>query len=183
MADSSKTAVRIARTVDWLSGLCARLSMALVVIICALLAYEVIARYLFLAPTIWTQDVAVTMQIWLVYMSMAYVLRYRELIRITAVTDHLGPRFRAVLESFSLLIIAAFSLMATIHGWKVVEDSIRLGRRQPTMLEMPNWIAELPVLLGFALLGLQALIELARLWTGATTVPTGAGGHPQGDRA
>lgn len=149
--------------VDRAAGLCAVLGDILVVLIALMLFLEVAARYIFNAPTIWTQDVAVALQVWFTYLGMAYVLRQRQLIRITAVLVLLGPGARKLLEGFTLLVIAAFSIMAVVYGWDVVADSIRLGRRQPTMLEMPNWIAELPVVLGFALLAVQAVADLIRL--------------------
>lgn len=149
--------------VDRLAELLARLGDVLVVIIALMLFGEVVARYLFRAPTIWTQDIAITLQIWFTYLGMAYVLRQRQLIRITAIIALLGPRMRQVAEGFALSVILLFSLVATVYGWDVVSESIRSGRRQPTILELPNWIAELPVIVGFALLGLQSLAELIRL--------------------
>lgn len=149
--------------VDRVTGACVVLGDVMVMSIAVMLSFEVAARYIFNAPTIWTQDVAVALQVWFTYLGMAYVLRQRQLIRITAVLVRLGPGARRLLEGFSLLIIAAFSIMAVIYGWDVVADSFRLGRRQPTMLQMPNWIAELPVVLGFALLAIQATADLIRL--------------------
>lgn len=149
--------------VDRIAGGCAVLGDIMVVLIALMLFMEVVGRYVFNAPTIWTQDVAVALQVWFTYLGMAYVLRRRQMIRITAVMVLLGPGARKVLEAFALLVIAAFSMMAVVYGWDIVADSIRLGRRQPTMLEMPNWIAELPVVLGFALLGVQAVADLLRL--------------------
>ncbi|MGO2133572.1 MAG: TRAP transporter small permease subunit [Halomonas sp.] len=144
---------------DWL----ARLGDLMIVIVAVMLFGEVVARYAFNAPTIWTQDIAITLQIWFTYLGMAYVLRQRELIRITAVISLLGPRMRQAAEGFALTVILLFSVMAVIYGWDIVSESIRLGRRQPTILELPSWIAELPVVAGFALLALQSLAELIRL--------------------
>ncbi|TCP61856.1 TRAP-type C4-dicarboxylate transport system permease small subunit [Rhodovulum bhavnagarense] len=135
----------------------------MVAAIAAMLCFEVAARYLFNSPTIWAQDIAVVCQVWFTYLGMAYVLRQRSLIRITALLALAGPALRRIADGLALLIILAFSLVAVIYGWDIVADSIRLGRRQPTMLELPNWIAELPVVVGFALLALQALAELIRL--------------------
>jgi C4-dicarboxylate transporter, DctQ subunit len=154
---------RVMSAVDWTADISARAGEILVVLIAAMMFYEVVARYVFKAPTSWTQDVAVTAQVWFTYMGMAYVLRKRELIRITAVLVKLGPTYRKILEAFSLAVICAFCVIATIYGTDTVLDSIRLGRRQPTMLEMPNWISEVPVIVGFFLLGLQSLAELIRL--------------------
>lgn len=149
--------------VDKTADICARAGEVVIVLIATMMFYEVVARYVFSAPTGWSQDVAVTAQVWFTYFGMAYVLRHRELIRITAVLGRLGPTMRRTLEGFSLLVIAAFSVIAVYYGIDIVLDSIKLGRRQPTMLEMPNWVSEIPVVLGFALLFIQSVAELVRL--------------------
>ncbi|WP_420392335.1 TRAP transporter small permease [Acuticoccus sp.] len=149
--------------VDAVSGLAARVSDVLVVLIAIMLAYEVGARYLFLAPTKWTHDVSIVLQIWLTYLGMAFVLRQRDMIRITALIALLGPNGRRIIEAVSLVAILAFCVVAFLAAWDVVRDSLALGRRQPTMLAMPNWIGEVPVIVGFALLFLQALCDLVRL--------------------
>lgn len=128
-----------------------------------ILSYEVCARYFFNAPTIWIHDYAITFQVWFTYFAMAYVLRSGEMIRITAVIGLLGPTGRRIAEAFSLLVIIAISVLVVILGSAIVADSIALGRRQPTMLSLPNWIVELPVVIGFALLAVQALLNLIRL--------------------
>ena len=154
---------RVLGAVDRVGALCARLGDILVVAIAVMLFFEVAARYIFNAPTVWAQDVAIAFQVWLTYLGMAYVLRQRQMIRITALLALAGPTLRRWAEAFSLLVIFAFSLVAVIYGWDIVADSIRFGRRQPTMLEMPNWIVELPVVLGFLLLAVQAAADLIRL--------------------
>lgn len=144
---------------DWL----ARLGDLMIISVALMLFGEVVARYVFNAPTIWTQDIAITLQIWFTYLGMAYVLRQRELIRITAVIALLGPRMRQIAEGFALTVTLLFSIMATLYGWDIVSESIHAGRRQPTILELPSWVSELPVVAGFALLALQSLAELIRL--------------------
>ena len=151
------------RLVDAAARVCAAISDALIVAIALILTMDVVLRYVFNAPTIWAQDVAVAAQVWLTYLGMAWVLRRRQMIRITALLANAGPATRRAAEAFSLLVILAFCILAVFYGTGFVAESIRLGRREPTMLEMPNWISELPVVVGFLLLGLQALADLIRL--------------------
>lgn len=154
---------RLLRCVDRVAEACGQLGVLMIIFITAVLSYEAIARYFFHAPTQWTQDVSITLQVWFTYLGMALVLKERKMIRITAMLGVAPVWVRYVCEVLSLVIIFLFSLMATVKGWDVVRDSILMGRRQPTMLALPNWIAELPVVLGFALLTLQSLVELIRL--------------------
>lgn len=170
---------RLLSAVDRTADACAQVGQVMVVAIAAMLFYDVMARYVFLAPTGWAQDIAITGQVWFTYLCMAFVLRHREMIRITAVLSIIGPRARKLMEAFSLIVIIAFSAIAVFHGADVLAESIRIGRRQPTMLEMPNWVSELPVVIGFVLLAVQGIAELVRLpfRPSPTFTPGGAAEH------
>lgn len=151
------------RLADGLSRVAARLSEFGIVAMTVLLTYEVVARYVFRAPTHWTSDVATTVMIWLTFLAMGYCLREGHMIRITAVIGHLPPAGRKAAEALSLIAILAFSVFVIWVASRAMMDSIAFGRRQPSMLRMPTWIAELPIILGFAILALQSLAELIRL--------------------
>lgn len=151
------------RLADGLSLIAARLSELGIVAMTVLLTYEVGARYVFRAPTHWTSDVATTVMIWLTFLAMGYCLREGHMIRITAVIGQLPPTGRKAAEALSLIAILLFSVFVLWVTSRAMMDSIAFGRRQPSMLRMPTWIAELPIILGFAILALQALAELIRL--------------------
>lgn len=151
------------RLADGLSLIAARLSECGIVAMTVLLTYEVVARYVFRAPTHWTSDVATTMMIWLTFLAMGYCLREGHMIRITVIIGNLPPAGRKAAEALSLVAILLFSIFVLWVSSRAMMDSLAFGRRQPTMLRMPTWIAELPIILGFAILALQSLSELIRL--------------------
>jgi len=149
--------------IDRVSDLLSRVGDVLVILITVMLTYEVIARYVFLSPTKWVHDVSTVMQVWFTFLGMALVLKNREMIRITAILAIAPAWLRYVLEAVALLVILVFSIVAASKGYQMMIDSINMGRRQPTMLAMPNWIGELPIVIGFAWLALQSLVQLIRL--------------------
>lgn len=153
----------VPRLADGLSQLAAMLSQIGIVVMTALLSYEVVARYVFRAPTHWTSDVATTVMIWLTFLAMGYCLRDGHMIRITAIIGQLPPKGRKLAEALSLLAILCFSVFVIWITSKALMNSIAFGRRQPSMLRMPSWIAELPIVVGFVILALQSLAELLRL--------------------
>lgn len=155
------------KRIDQLSDAAGLLAAWFFVVIGAMICYEVIARYVFLSPTIWAEELSRLVQIWAGYLAAAYVLRHRHMIRITAITDRLGPRGRRVAESFSLIWIIIFCGYAIWWGLEIAIDSIIVGRADSTMLALPLWFSEFAVPVGFGLLLLQALAELARLAGGA----------------
>lgn len=153
----------ILRIIDRIANWCSTIGVYMLIFVTLALSYEAIARYAFHAPTKWTQDISTTLQIWFTYLGMALVLREGKMIRITALLT-IAPRWlNYILEFLALSIIFSFSLVAIYKGWDMFTDSVRLGRKQPTMLALPNWISELPIVIGFTLLALQSLAELIRL--------------------
>ena len=149
--------------IDRLGKALAMLSAWLFFAVGGMITWEVIARYVFNAPTIWAEEMSRFFQVWAVYLAMAYLLRHRGLIRITLLTDHLGSRGRLLSDLFSLAVICVFSLVATWYGYLIVEESVRMGRATSTMLSVPRWTTESAIPVGFALLALQCLVEIARL--------------------
>jgi TRAP-type C4-dicarboxylate transport system permease small subunit len=148
---------------DKLGDRLATLSAWLFFAVGGMITWEVLARYLFNAPTIWAEEMSRFFQIWATYLAMAALLRQRRFIRITLLTDHLGPRARWASELFGLLVIAGFSATATWYGFAIVEESVRVGRATSTMMQVPRWATESAIPLGFGLLTLQSVIEIARL--------------------
>src|SRR5699024_8757285 len=91
------------------------------------LSYDVAARFLFHSPTSWAADVSTILQIWVVYISMAYVLRHKGLIRITAFVRLFSPAWRKIADAFSMVLILVFSVVMTWESIVVVIESIERG--------------------------------------------------------
>jgi len=127
------------------------------------LTYDVCARFLFLSPTAWAGDVSTILQVWAVYLAMAHVLRTRSLIRITAFVRLGSPAMRKAADAFSILLIGVFSGLMAWYSLRIVIESIEQGRRAATMIETPTWVPEIAIPIGFILLLLQCLAELARV--------------------
>ena len=149
--------------IDRLGVACSRLAGWLFFAIGLMITYEVAARYVFNAPTIWAEEMSRFFQVWAVYLGAAYVLRYRYLIRITLLTDRIGPLSRRIAEAFSLCVIGAFCVVAIAWGIEIVAESVRLGRTTSTMLDVPQWMTELAIPIGCGLLLLQCIAQLVRL--------------------
>jgi len=153
------------RFVDRLSDLFANIAAWMFFAIGAMVTFEVLARYLFLSPTIWAEELSQFFQIWATYLAAAYVLRHRKLIVIEFFIVRLSSNWRKVSESFSLLVIIVFSLVAIWYGTEILLESIEQGRNTSTMLGVPKWMTESAIPIGFGLLLAQALVELVRVFT------------------
>ena len=151
------------RLIDRLSAFLGQIAAWLSFLTGAMITYEVTARYLFNAPTIWAAELSQLALIWATFLATALLLHRRQHIRITMILVHLSPQGRRWAEMVSLLFIAGFAAQVTWYGWEIAYDSLLRGRSTGTMLNIPNWYSEIVIPLGFGLLTLQALVEFLRL--------------------
>ncbi len=138
-----------------------------------MLSYEVVARYFFTRPTIWAAELSQLCLIWGCLIGMPWVLASRRHIQITALTALLPRAVARFLEFSVMLTIMAFSTVLLIRGWDIFYDSFERGRTTGSLLDLPSWVAELAVPVGFGLLLVQAAVEAAQLLRGAA--PNGTG--------
>ncbi len=129
-----------------------------ILVLGAIVMYEVVSRYVFDAPTIWVQEIAVYLLIAVTFLGLAPTQHAGEHIRIDVVSKRFSAAARRRLEIVTLLSIAALAAVAAWGGWQMVEQSLRFGRRSPTLLAVPVWIPQLLLPFGMALLALGALV-------------------------
>ena len=129
----------------------------------AMLTYEVVARYFFIKPTIWAAELSQLCLIWGCLLSLGWVLNMRRHITVNAVTGLLPPRVQTICVALSLLVMIAFSSVVAFWGWDIFHDSWERGRTTGSLLNLPSWVAELAVPVGFALVTAQAVVELLSL--------------------
>mgnify|MGYP001821817385 FL=1 len=157
------------KLVSQTSRVAALVAAVLFVLSGAMLTYEVVARYFFLRPTIWAAELSQLCLIWGGMLAMAELLASRRHITVTAVTDLLPPGLQRVCAALALLLVVVFGVIVAYWGWDIFYDSFRRGRTTGSLLNLPVWISELAVPLGFVLLTLQGLVELLRMaWRGPT---------------
>lgn len=127
-----------------------------------MLTYEVAARYLFVAPTIWAAELSQLCLIWGTMIAMPWLLNAGLHISVDVMTEHLGTIGRRICHVLAMIAIAAFSAITAWKGWGIFWDSFERGRTTGSMLDLPTWVTELAIPIGFGLLFLQALIEITR---------------------
>ena len=156
--------------ISQVSRVAAVIAACLFVLSGAMLTYEVVARYFFLRPTIWAAELSQLCLIWGGMLAMAELLVLRRHITVTALTDLLPPSLQRLCSGLALLLVVAFSVIVAYWGWDIFFDSFQRGRTTGSLLNLPVWISELAVPLGFALLTLQGLVEMWRLPRQASVV-------------
>ena len=148
--------------IDKISEWMGQISAILFFVIGLMISYEVVARYVFFAPTSWAEEGARLLQLWATYLAMGYVLKSGGLIRITVLTDMLGATSRRILEIVALLWMLFFCVYAFWLGVEVVIESVEIGRATATMNQVPKFWTESAIPAGFFILIIQVLAQIWR---------------------
>jgi len=122
-----------------------------------IVAYDVIARYVFNAPSIWVNEIAVYLVQVMVFLSMGLLVTDNSHVRVTLLTDRLPPAMQARLHRFSLVMIAVFATFIVWLGWAYTAHAWKQGQSSPTLLAVPLWIPNALIPLGGLLLLVSVL--------------------------
>lgn len=145
---------RVARSASTLAGLA-------VLVIVALITYDVLMRYFFNEPQLFVDELASFLQIVVIFGGLAYTFRTGGHVRVDLVTARLPPRARAWLRLVGLLGSLGFLVIVM---WTTLQSTLtayRYGRVSTVML-YPLWGPMLLIPLGLALLALVMLVALVQ---------------------
>ena len=137
-------------------------AMALVPLVAAT-CYEVFARYVMGAPTIWAYEVGYFLTGTHFLLGMAYTLKSDEHIRIDIFSGHFRSRTRAVIDlvgytvTLPLMIWLSYALFQHL-----AQGYLRSERSGQSAMNMPVWPFRVVFLVAFTLLALQILAEVIK---------------------
>ena len=133
-----------------------------------MLTYEVGARYLFIAPTSWAAELSQLTLIYGTLLAMPLALQHRRHIQIKAIIHKLSDINQRRIGIIMMITLIVFSLYVVIYGFDIFFDSFQRGRTTGSLLDLPAWIAELPVPFCFLMLIIQAVFEIKKMVSGIT---------------
>jgi TRAP-type mannitol/chloroaromatic compound transport system permease small subunit len=137
-------------------------SFALVPLVIAT-CYEVFARYVFGAPTIWAYEVGYILTGAHFLLAMAFTLKSDQHIRIDIFSGHFSRKTRAVID------LAAYAVLLPLMTWisyalfqHLLAGYLRNERSGQSAMNLPVWPFRVIFLVAFALLTLQILAEVIK---------------------
>ena len=152
------------RLIDRLSGAVGVLAAWLVVPLILALCWEVFARYVMNAPTIWAYEIGylLTGSSWL--LGMAYALSRGAHIRVDVLTTRMSERAKALVDVvLYALIVLPFAAWLVFALEGRVAAALKSGERSGQSAWNPAvWPFRLVILTAFTLLALQILAEILR---------------------
>lgn len=137
-------------------------SLAIVPLVLAT-CYEVFARYVLDAPTIWAYEVGYILTGSHFLLGMAYTLRQGAHIRIDIFSGHFSPRTRAMIDLAAYAVILALTIWLSVTLYEYLVTGFQRGERSgQSAMNLPVWPFRTIFLIAFSLLALQLLAEVIK---------------------
>lgn len=152
------------RLIERLSEACGALAALLVLALIALMTFEVVMRYVFSAPTIWSYEVSTWTMGAAFVLAIGYALRSNAHVRIDLLHALLGPRARPAIDLAGHLFLMLPALVWITAGlWDYFADAWRTGETSGQSAWNPQvWHFRFLLFLGFLVFTLQVVAEIAK---------------------
>lgn len=134
------------------------LLVAAMVITCQM----ILMRYFFRQPTIWQTDFVVFCATAAIFVGAPYVLLKKGHVGVDVLEMILPPGPRRALRITAKILSLAFCAAMLIAAWILFHEAYTLGWRHSSVWAPRLWIPLLSLPIGFAMLCLQYVAEIAR---------------------
>jgi TRAP-type transport system small permease protein len=152
----------LVRAIETLSDTAGYLAGATLLGLTALIASAVVARRVFGAPFLATDEVSGYLVLAIVFFGLAHTMKAGGHIRVDIVLAHVPVTVRERLDALAIVLALTFTLALLGGAWALLAEYYRHGTTSFKSLQIPLWMpATLPVA-GAALLALQLVAQLLR---------------------
>jgi TRAP-type mannitol/chloroaromatic compound transport system permease small subunit len=135
---------------------------SLVIVLVAVVLYEIFVRYLFNSPTIWAHETSQMIYGAYVILLGGYVLQRGGHVNVDILYHRFTPRTRAVIDLFTWLLFFYFCGLLLVKGWEMAWDSFQVRETEPTSFAPPVYPIKMTIPLGALLILLQGLAKFIR---------------------
>ncbi len=171
MAEPSRALLSTIRIIDSFTDLTGSIFAWLSMPLVAGVAYEVFARYLFNAPTIWSYDVTYMLYSTLFMLGAAYALHKGAHIRTDFFWDTFSPRTRGLIDSISYIVFffPSFIILGLV-SWQEAHYAFQIGEQSDQSAWRPAlWPLKMVIPFACILLVIQGISELLKSFYMART--------------
>lgn len=133
------------------------LSAALLAVIVALYCMEIVLRYFFQTPTIWSRDTIVYLLSGTILLAAPDVARNNSHVAITILVERCGPRTRLWVETALALTATIVAAGVAWVTWGETQRLYSTGILTDLTVAVPKWWISAFVPFGFTLISLQYL--------------------------
>jgi len=138
------------------------LTVVLFSVMFATIIVQIVLRYVFNAPLVWTDEAASYLFVWVAFLGWAMATRKRVHIGINVVADKLPPGWRRALHAFWCLGTLAFALILLFVGALITRNNVDVRMVSIDFAFWPVYLA-VPIAATYLIAyALRDLVEILR---------------------
>lgn len=146
---------KIAYLGGWFAGWLVPLMMMLVVV-------DVFMRYVMNRPLMVSDEFSAYMLVTLSFLGLAYTWREKGHVRIEIFVNRLPSRIYSWVRLLGLILTLIFMIEMDRAAYKMIAYALQINLRSSTWLMFPLFWPQLTVFLGFVMLTLLLIVDIAR---------------------
>ena len=117
------------------------------------------------------------------FLALAYTFNANEHIRVTLVTDRLGPAARQVIDRLAVSCAVGLSAFLAWHMSKMAWQTWQFDERSAGLIALPLWIPQAAMAFGAVVFFIAVTQRALRVWRGGSVdLPMETGGELRADR-
>lgn len=152
---------RVEKFIDWVGRATSWLALAIVV----LMATNVVLRYLFSYGSVWAQELEWHLLAPLILFGIAYALQKGEHVRVDVAYTHFSAKNKERVNLLAALLCLAISVLVIWLSIHYVQQSYVIGEQSADPGGLTHrWVLKALIPIGFVLLLLQSVAEVAKSW-------------------
>ncbi len=155
--------VAVASALSRAGGVVAILLLAASILV---VCHMIVMRYVLNASTIWQTEFVTYGLTAATFLGSPYVLMLRGHVGVDLLLEHVGARWRLILQLINALLAMLFVALLGYSAWVYFHEAWSGGWTTETVWALPLWIPLLPFPVGMALLFLQYIAEIMNLFAG-----------------
>ena len=128
----------------------------------SLVLTEVVRRYFFNAPTVWSNELTQLTFGTYVILSGGYVLRWGGHVNVDVIYSRFSTRGRAIIDIGTFVLFLLFCGMMLVYGGSLAWESISIWERSNSAWGVPLYPVKAMIPVGAFLLLLQGVVKLIR---------------------
>ncbi len=139
-----------------------KITSYLVLVMTAIIIYEIFARYLFNRPTVWVHETSSFIFGVSIMLGGGYTFIYRTHVNVDILYNRFSPRGKAILDLITSVLFFSFALVLVWMGGAFAWNSLKALETSSTTWGPPIYPIKLTIPIGGALLLLQGLSKFIR---------------------
>lgn len=155
--------IKILDYIDDINEYLGRVFKWTIIALCLVMCYEVAARYIFHAPTIWAFEVSTALYASVFMLCAAYALLYKAHVAIDIVYERFSIRGRAIFDIVShIIFFYPFLITVFLHGIKFTAEAWKIAEKTESSFAMPVTPVKMMIPIFAGLLLLQGTAVFVR---------------------